>query len=182
MYTCLNLPSALPSAPTNQTANGGADSIGKHGETEGGDASAVDNKTVPDSVVTDTSISSSSGTVPVVEHGPKEREGIGPSTPRPPPPVIEFVEEEVAQSGKAIMLVGSGFGMDNEAVRIMIGGRECRDPELCHRNCRPCDDEHPCDFDEMCADEEMSKDNKKVRPVRSIILYQGGVMPAGLHS
>lgn len=75
----------------------------------------------------------------------------------PPPSTIYSVIPAVAKSGEALTLIGSGFGEDRAVVRVMVGGRECRDPELCHRVCRPCDDKHPCDFDEMCMQDDLSK-------------------------
>lgn len=78
--------------------------------------------------------------------------------PWPPQPTITNVTSDLARAGDALMLVGSGFGEDPSAVRVMLGGRECRDPALCNRVCRPCGEEDRCDFDEMCMEDGFSKD------------------------
>ncbi|CAN0359992.1 unnamed protein product, partial [Laminaria digitata] len=79
------------------------------------------------------------------------------SDPLPARPTILSVGPEVASAGGALVLVGEGFGEDVADVRVMVGGRDCRDPELCHRVCRPCGEDDRCDFDEMCMEDNLSK-------------------------
>lgn len=124
------------------------------------DNSTIANDAVVNGTASESSSSSGRGTgVGGPETGGDDQEG---TPPGPPRPAIEGMVENGVRSGEPVTLVGSGFGLDTEAVRVMIGGRECRDPELCHRTCRPCDDDHPCDFDEICIKEGMSKDTQKV--------------------
>lgn len=82
----------------------------------------------------------------------------------PPPPQhqtkIVSVGSGVAQVGGVLTVVGTGFGQEVEAVRVMVGGRECRDPELCHLVCRPCGEGGRCDVDEICIED--GQNNKKV--------------------
>ncbi|CAM9875892.1 unnamed protein product, partial [Discosporangium mesarthrocarpum] len=75
-------------------------------------------------------------------------------------PVIESAStgEGLTRPGQRLMLTGSNFGEDRSLVRVMVGGRECQDPDLCHRVCRPCSDDHRCDFDEMCVEDGLSKE------------------------
>lgn len=85
-------------------------------------------------------------------------------SPAPPVrPTIVSVGPEVVKAGEALMVVGSGFGEAVSDVRVMVGGRNCRDPELCHLVCRPCGDEDRCEFDEMCMEDGLSKE--KVGPM-----------------
>lgn len=161
VYTCME----PPPAPANETAGNGSALSTDGGYVRGANLTAINNAT---------EVEGTSSSVPGAGRvgGPdfENDDGGTSSPPRPPPPSIEDIEEGVARSGERVTLVGSGFGMDEEAVRVMIGGRECGDPELCHRVCRPCDDEHPCDFDEMCAEDGESKDSHKVRVNGGLVL------------
>lgn len=66
----------------------------------------------------------------------------------------------MAQVGGALTIIGTGFGQEVEAVRVMVGGRECRDPELCHLVCRPCGEGGRCNVDEICIVDGLN--NQKV--------------------
>lgn len=93
---------------------------------------------------------------------PAEVGDIDESSPTlPPRPTIVSVSPKVARVGEALMVVGTGFGEEVNAVRVMVGGRDCRDPELCHLVCRPCGDDDRCEFDEICMEDGLSKE--KVR-------------------
>lgn len=83
-------------------------------------------------------------------------EDMSPATPARP--TVVSVSPEVARAGEALMVVGTGFGEAVADVRVMVGGRDCRDPELCHLVCRPCGDEDRCEFDEMCMEDGLSKE------------------------
>ncbi|CAM9597354.1 unnamed protein product, partial [Ectocarpus sp. 13 AM-2016] len=73
-------------------------------------------------------------------------------------PTIVSVSPEMVKAGEALIVVGSGFGEAVSDVRVMVGGRDCRDPELCHLVCRPCGEEDRCEFDEMCMEDGLSKE------------------------
>lgn len=96
--------------------------------------------------------------------------GIGDRSGSPPPlrPTIASVGSGVAEAGEALMLTGAGFGEKVEDVRVMVGGRDCRDPELCHLVCRPCGDEDRCEFDEMCMEDGLSKEKVQWNPYGTV--------------
>lgn len=102
-------------------------------------------------------------------------EEAGDGSPAPPVrPTIVSVGPEVVKAGEALMVVGSGFGEAVSDVRVMVGGRDCRDPELCHLVCRPCGEEDRCEFDEMCMEDGLSKE--KVGPMCMCICMCVGVL------
>ncbi|CAN0061334.1 unnamed protein product, partial [Choristocarpus tenellus] len=78
-----------------------------------------------------------------------------PLDPPLPTPVIDY--DGVVSPGERLTLVGSNFGTDRKLSRVMVGGRECMNPELCNRVCRPCSEDQRCDFDEMCVEDGISK-------------------------
>lgn len=145
MYACLD-PDAALSAPVNSTTAGSSSDTTAPGEAGSSDSH---NGSVPIDGSDNRTIATPSPTT-------GEAEDV--SLPLPPPrPTILSVSPEVAKAGEALMLVGTGFGEAVDDVRVMVGGRDCRDPELCHLVCRPCGDEDKCKFDEMCMDDGLSK-------------------------
>lgn len=180
MYTCsepsvpfwspVNSTAAAATAPVNGTREAAASN-----STETGDANVTDPQ--EDFVANSTAIDSEGSLAPTgggtgegggvgVGVGGGVGAGVGGGTAvsgdsgeaSPPKPSIAAVGPEVATAGGALMLLGEGFGQEVADVRVMVGGRDCRDPELCNRVCRPCGEDGRCDFNEMCVKEGLSKE------------------------
>lgn len=172
IYTCVE-PSVPLAAPANSSAAasaaGGSDGSPAAGSVDpaaDSDNNGSINNTTASSAEGGDSSSSSSGdsasalptlppAAPTATVGDVEG-GSPPDTAARP--TVTSVSPEVARAGEALMLVGTGFGEAVEDVRVMVGGRDCRDPELCHLVCRPCGDEDRCGFDEMCMEDGLSKE------------------------
>lgn len=153
MYACFD-PDASLSAPANSTAASNGSDTAVPGEASSSSSESLDDSSVD--------VDSDNRTAVVVVATPSPTAGEGEegadSPPLPPPrPTILSVSPEVAKAGEALMVVGTGFGQAVGDVRVMVGGRDCRDPELCHLVCRLCGDEDKCEFDEMCMEDGLSK-------------------------
>lgn len=160
IYTCVepSVPLAAPANSSAAPAAGGSDGSSAIGPV--GPAADPPNNSNSSSGVSDASSASAlpptlPPTAPTATVGDVE-DGSPPDTPARP--TVVSASPEVARAGEALMLVGTGFGEAVGDVRVMVGGRDCRDPELCHLVCRQCGDEDRCGFDEMCMEDGLSKE------------------------
>ncbi|CAM9761432.1 unnamed protein product, partial [Scytosiphon promiscuus] len=172
-----NSTSSSSSSSSSRSSSSGRSSTGTAASIDGdlgignGDGNGTDTAGATIDVADNSSSSSSNGSnssIAVLPTSPPTQAPTERQTPAgdasdgsPPPPVrptVVGVSPEMVTAGEALMLVGTGFGEAVEDVRVMVGGRDCRDPELCHLVCRPCGDEDRCEFDEMCMEDGLSKE------------------------